>query len=237
MQRKDIGRRLAEGVSAKLEFDYACERANSFSEYYLHGAINEIVAALVSPTEFRLHSGYAHPALSRGEDGGPGRQREVDFLLAPYDERRSAVCIEAKWAGSSHCRWDRILLDLCRLTLIKEHSPGTECLFVISGPADKVQSALEGIRSNLPAQARRGKMVQILEHPGEYPDARQRAYRMHDSLGRFVGNEVVRNGLPTNAKGRRSIPARVGTTLVGAYLARSERWWTIVWRVSSDGRR
>lgn len=110
MQRKDIGKRLADGVSAKLEFDYVCERGHSFGEYHLHGVMNEILSAIISPKDFIPHSGYAHEALTRSGQKTTGRQREVDFFIRAHKSGSVDVCIEAKWAGSSYCTWDRILL-------------------------------------------------------------------------------------------------------------------------------
>lgn len=234
MQRKDIGKRLADGVSAKLEFDYTCERGNSFSEYYLHGAINEIVAALVSPTDFRIHAGYPHKALARGLDDGPGRQREVDFLIQPYNTEMSALCIEAKWAGSSHCRWDRILLDICRLALVKEHSPTTECLFVLSGPVSEVEATLKSLRKNIPARKGKHNGIRLLEEPGENRYSVRRVYRMKDWAGRFVGNALVENALPKKANGKVNIPAKVATSLVRSHVTQAKNWQTIVWRVSTS---
>ena len=233
MERKDIGRRLATGVSAKLEFDFVCERANSFSEYYLHGAINEIVAALVSPTAYRINTGYAHDALKREADSGSGRHREVDFFIQPYEIDEGAVCIEAKWAESRHCSWDRILLDVCRLALVHEHSPMTECLFVLSGSTPKVTSALQSLTANMPTRRGKGKSEGLLELPGDNQFSFKRTYPLKDWGGRFAGNGLVLDGLPKRKNGKPNVPVAIVSDLVRSHVSRTDKWQTVVWRISS----
>lgn len=101
--RKDMGRKLAEGITARLEFDFVCERGHSFGEYYLHGVMNEIISANIDPAASVPHASYAHPALARAGKPSPGRKREVDFFVQPRVSGGPTACVEAKWAGSSHC--------------------------------------------------------------------------------------------------------------------------------------
>jgi hypothetical protein len=231
VQRKDIGKRLADGVSAKLEFDYVCERGQSFSEYHLHGVMNEIICAITSPRDCRTHSGYAHDALARDDDQKVGRQREVDFYVQAYDSSSSNLAIEAKWAESGHCKWDRILLDLCRLALVRQHSPTTECLFVLSGPTEKVEAALRSLEKNMPLRKFRGVLKGILEAPDDNRNPVPRYYHLRDWGGRFAGNEFVKNALPKKRDGRPNIPVKINTALVRSSGTRSNDWQTIVWRI------
>ncbi|WP_284982854.1 hypothetical protein [Arthrobacter sp. efr-133-TYG-118] len=231
MQRKDIAKRLADGVSAKLEFDYVCERGQSFSEYHLHGVMNEIIGAITSPTDFRIHSGYAHDALARDVDQNVGRRREVDFYIQAYRTGMTDICIEAKWAESGHCKWDRILLDLCRLALVSQHSPTTECLFVLSGPTKKVDAVLKSLENKMPLRKYRGAARGILEIPDQNRNPHPRHYRLRDWAGRFAGNELVLNALPKKKDGRPNIPVKINTALVRSSGTRSMNWQTTVWRI------
>lgn len=223
---------MADGVSAKLEFDYICERGQSFSEYHLHGVMNEIIGAITSPTDFRIHSGYAHDALAKDDNQSIGRPREVDFYIKSYRSSLTDICVEAKWAESGHCRWDRVLLDLCRLALIRKHSPTTECLFVLSGPTKKVCALMKSLENNMPIRKLGGRLFGILETPDANRNPAPRPYRLRDWGGRFAGNELVLNALPKKKNGRPNIPVKIMTALVRSSVTRTGNWQTIVWRIS-----
>ena len=36
---KNYALKIAEGVTAKLNFDFSCNRGHSFGEYYIHGVV------------------------------------------------------------------------------------------------------------------------------------------------------------------------------------------------------
>ncbi|MBM7766704.1 hypothetical protein [Glutamicibacter nicotianae] len=234
MQRKDIGKRLADGISAKLEFDYICERGRSFNEYHLHGVMNEIISALISSVDFLSRPGYAHEALARDVDTTAGRKREVDFYIQAHNPSLTDVCIEAKWAGSSHCSWDRVLLDICRLALVNKHSPSTECLFVLSGPTKEVDAVLKSLERNMPRRNMRGRSGSILQRPVESEKTYKNIYRLRDWGGRFAGNEFVQKGLPKKKDGRPNIPVKINTQLVRTSGTRTAKWQTIVWRILNN---
>ena len=233
MHRNDFGKRLSEGVSAKLEFDWVCERGNSFSENYLHGAINEILGALVAPSDHRIHAGFPHPVLKRAPGSGGGRQKEVDFEVQPYDEYEKGLTVEAKWADSGYCKWDTVLLDLCRLHLIAHANRNAECLFVLAGSSAKVEEVIEELRRKLPERRGKGATRGVLEMPGENEITYQRAYDLFDWAGRFVGNGLVSDGLPKNRRGRPDLQRTLRSTLVKSTLSPAQRWQTVVWRVTA----
>lgn len=122
---------IAAGTRAKLDFDFACQRGHSFGEYHVHGVVNEILCSNLDPTRHRVHSGFAHPELQEASAGG--RPREVDFAVEILGNAMPALCVEVKWAGSSHCTQETVLRDLCRLQLIKNAKPRTDCIFVLAG--------------------------------------------------------------------------------------------------------
>jgi hypothetical protein len=233
MQRKDLGRRIASGVTAKLEFDYTCERGNSFSEYYLHGVINEIIAALTSPTAYRIHTGYAHLALRQNEEISRGRPRELDFFVEPYQKEEGAACLEVKWAASSHCRWDNVLLDLFRLALVKRNQPTTECLFVMSGPTDDVLRTLDDLRTRT-MRPNRGKQLGALQIPDASTPSSMVGYRAFDWAGRFSAGEGIAAHLPRTVRGRVDVPLKMYTTLAGSHTSASGMWMTATWRLTTS---
>ena len=226
-----MGKRLADGVSAKLEFDYVCELGPSFDESYLHKTIGQITNAITSPQDFRIFSGYAHDALAKSEGEKSGRPREVDFYIHAYPSELTPTCIEAKWADSSHCTWDKILLDICRLALVRQHSPTTECLFILSGPTSKVNAAIKSIEENMPLRKKRGQRIGILEAPSER-FAVPRHYRLKDWGGRFAGPDHLQKALPKKKNGRPNVPVKIQTALVRSSGTRTGKWQTVVWRIS-----
>lgn len=223
--RKDMGRKLAEGITARLEFDFVCERGHSFGEYYLHGVMNEIISANIDPGVDVPHASYAHPALARAGAPAPGRKREVDFFIQPRVNGGPTACIEAKWAGSSHCTWEKVLLDLCRLTLVKNADPATECYFVLAGLSRDVNAVVAVLMRKMPLmkKPRRG-MIRILQVPADNQHSRQRSYPLRDWANRSVIPKAVQAALPTS-------PVKIRSTLLMAPGMNTPRIQTIVWRI------
>lgn len=216
--RRDIGKKLRDGITARLEFDFACERGHSFGEYHLHGVINEIVSAIIDPGLYKLHGGYPHPALALPDAPRAGRRREVDFYVENRDTSEARTCIEAKWAGSSHAVWDRVLLDLCRLTLVKHYSPTVECLFVLSGTAQNVNNVLRSMP--LVRQGGSGSQRHALQLPDDHKVARQRVFEPMT----WTNPKILREKLP-------SVPAKIHSTLLQQETITASKWETIVWRI------
>ncbi|WCK77906.1 hypothetical protein [Agrobacterium fabrum] len=102
----------------------------------MHGVVNEILCSNLDPTCHRVRSGFAHPDLQT--PGASGRRREVDFAVELLGNEMVAFCAEVKWAGSSHCSQENVLLDLCRLQLIKNVNPKTDCVFVLAGSSGQI---------------------------------------------------------------------------------------------------
>lgn len=56
--RKDIGKRLTNGIAARLEYEYACQKAGDFDEKYLHSVMSQIISPLyllMVPAADRMH--------------------------------------------------------------------------------------------------------------------------------------------------------------------------------------
>ena len=220
--RKDMGKRLRDGITARLEYDFACERGHSFGEYHLHGVINEIISAIIDPGLFKLHGGHPHPAInSLGASDMPkraGRPREVDFYVEHRDTDEARTCIEAKWAGSSHCTWERVLLDLYRLTFVKEHSPEAEFLFVLAGFTQNVDALLE----NMPRvwQGDASLRKRALQIPNNKGSAVARCYRPMP----WANPDLVRTSLPR-------VPLAIRSKLAHHTDIKASKWKTVVWRI------
>ncbi|GLT02452.1 hypothetical protein GCM10007897_38620 [Sphingobium jiangsuense] len=221
---KKLASRLSVGVTAKLQFDFACNRGHSFGEYHVHGVVNEVLSANIDPDRFRVHSGYPHPAIQTEE--AKGRKRELDFLIEDKGDSSIMLCIEAKWAGSGHCTAHNLLLDLCRLHLVKRTAPDALCLFVLAGRQDKMNKLFESpiladgtgclVRPGAKVNGRkrdRKKTFALIGHPTHQTE-----------LDRF--KDVNSEKLPT-------IPDEICTTYAPVFdrVGRSDYWQALVWTV------
>lgn len=216
-----LGRKLTDGLTARLEFDYACNRGHSFGEYYLHGTVNEIISANIDPAKMRVHAGFAHPAIAR-ETPGRGRHPELDFYIKNRDGTPSNVCAEVKWADSSHSKVTNVLRDLLRLALVSQSEPSAECLFIFAGGNTHVESLL----STPPVAAASEDQRRLLERPRATRAPRKRAFQL------VVGGKYVES-ISKEAEKFSSLPKTIYTTLVTPAAIGTKRWQALVWRVAT----
>lgn len=213
-----LGRKIASGLYGRLEFDFACERGHAFSEYYVHGVVNELVAARVDPAKEIIHAGYALPAIQSGP--GRGRPRELDFAVTSRASGGVKACIEVKWAESSHADEERVARDICRLALAKRAHPGADCLFVLAGGKTKVRKLLDtGVlaQTTLPSGAVRSGLL-------SYPySSTARSFRTDSRLPAQLRQKLM-EGVP-------KIPQSIPTYLCKPSHADTPDWMVLVWRV------
>ncbi|MFQ3896637.1 hypothetical protein [Sphingobium sp. R-7] len=219
--------RLAEGITAKLDFDYACNRGHSFGEYHVHGVVNEILCANIDPATRNVRTGFAHPAIQT--EGNGGRKREIDFLLEGREPVDNEICIEVKWAGSSHCKPENVLLDLCRLQIIKAARPETECVFILSGPemahTDLFNARIFLAGTNCLLHRRSEALTQ-----GTGP--RVKSFLLASNPDHSDEIEVI---MPKLVKRLPTIPRSVHTTLIHSTRSAPQcgRFQTLVWTIGA----
>lgn len=214
-----FARRLSDGLTARLEFDFVCSRGHAFSEYYVHGVVNEILSATIDPRLHRLAAGYAHPALGRAPSGD-GRKKEIDFHVGMRATGDPLLCVEVKWADSSHADPKQCLSDVLRLALIKVANPSAECLFVLAGTNTGVVRRLS--KPPIAAPDERGR--RLLEFPRENRTPRMRSY------------PICENGVPLPHIAEQvnqvpSPPDSIRTTLISPASFTPKRFQALVWRV------
>ena len=122
----DLGRRLAEGVGAWLQYQAHCDNTGMFSERFLAEPIGSILSAW---TKERVIAEYQHPILQKHASGS-GRRPEIDFVVCA-DYPRISVAVESKWLGSTRPPAKAIMWDLIRLELLAKD--GAECYFLLGG--------------------------------------------------------------------------------------------------------
>lgn len=133
----NIQRKLSEGVTGWLIFEFYCFRGKIFSEKYLTYPIGQILNSI---TEYKTNVEVNHPkAVSRR-----GRPLQIDFVLK--DNNDSWIyAIESKWVGDTPITIGSIVWDLIRIQNLYEYHSNLKSYFVLSGFQKKIKVLLETI--------------------------------------------------------------------------------------------
>ncbi|WP_182356634.1 hypothetical protein [Komagataeibacter europaeus] len=217
---------IADGTKAKLDFDYECQRGHSFGEYHVHGVVNEILCANLDPTQHRVHSGFPHPELQT--PGARGRRREVDFAVETFGSQVLSLCVEVKWAGSSHCTQEKVLLDLCRLQIIKKATPETDCIFMLAGRKDNIE---ELFKSPIMKQGT-NCLLHKSDLRGRAANRQKKNFSLLDNIDHEASLVPIIKGFDTSLP---RLPDHISTRLI--YSARSAhkaaRFQALVWSIET----
>lgn len=136
---QNFQRKLSEGVSSWLTYQFSCNRGNLFNEKYLSYPIGNILQGL---TDYSVKAEVNHPMANNGSKGRP---LQVDFVLFSKDEiAKWEVAIESKWVGRSNVSMNDFYWDLVRLQNLHLTHPGVKTYFLIAGFDKKLDSMLEG---------------------------------------------------------------------------------------------
>ncbi|OAZ99912.1 hypothetical protein [Halomonas sp. G11] len=163
-----VQRRMAEAVSAKMNYDFLCFRGSIMGEAYLGHSISEILASFFDQTACRARNNFAHPVLSSTKKG---RKPEIDYVVEYLANKQVMLAVEAKWAGSSHCTAENILWDLVRLKALKDsvdHECGT--YFLLAGKREDIDKPFnaklfrQGTQSPLIAGSQRKKSFSLSDN-------------------------------------------------------------------------
>lgn len=132
---KNIQRKISEGISGWLLFEFNCFRGYLFNEKYLSYPIGQILNSI---TEFKTLTEINHPCSNDGQ----GRPLQVDFVLT-NDDNDWKYAFESKWIGNSTISIADMIWDLIRLQNLFNHHPETKCYFILSGFDKKINLLLE----------------------------------------------------------------------------------------------
>lgn len=132
---KNIQRRLAEGTSSWLLFEFHCNRGNLFSEKQLVTPVGQILSGWNSGT---IKTEINHPVLKT--DNKKGRPLQLDFVIVENDTWSNVI--ETKWVTNTQISIASILWDLIRLelTAMDKNCKG---YFVLSGFAKRMKTTLK----------------------------------------------------------------------------------------------
>lgn len=131
----NIQRKISEGVSGWLLFEFHCFRGYIFNEKYLSYPVSQILNSL---TEFKTLTEINHPL----GNNSVGRPLQVDFVLTDKSSNWK-FAFETKWVGNTEISVGSMVWDLIRLqNLFSEHKE-IECYFILSGFDKKINSLLD----------------------------------------------------------------------------------------------
>lgn len=165
-----VERRIAEAISAKLNFDFLCFRGSIMGEAYLTYSISEILVTFFDQSKFKILNNFAYPSFT--SKSNKGRKPEIDYVVKNLESRNIRLAIEAKWAGSSHCSPQNILWDLVRLKILKDSMP-SKCstYFLIAGTKNDMDNIFKhkffkpGTNHPLNTGTQREKKFNLIKNP------------------------------------------------------------------------
>lgn len=132
---KNIQRKISEGVSGWLLFEFNCFRGYLFNEKYISYPVGQILNSI---TEYKTLTEINHPCSNESQ----GRPLQVDFVL--IDSKKNwRYAFESKWIGNSSISLGSMIWDLIRLQNLFLHHPETKCYFILAGFDKKINILLE----------------------------------------------------------------------------------------------
>lgn len=131
----NIQRKISEGVSGWLLFEFNCFRGYLFNEKYLSYPIGQILNSI---TEYKTLTEINHPC----SNGGQGRPLQVDFVLTD-DTSKWKYAFESKWVGNTMISLGPVIWDLIRLQNLHTFHSDIKCYFVLSGFEKKINILLQ----------------------------------------------------------------------------------------------
>ncbi|HEV7347515.1 hypothetical protein [Telluribacter sp.] len=132
---ENIQRRVSEGVSGWLLFEFNCSRGYLFNEKYLSYPIGQILNSI---TEYKTLTEINHPCSNSGQ----GRPLQVDFVLTDKSTKWK-YAFEAKWIAGSLISLGSIIWDLIRLQNLGTYHSEVRCYFILAGFDKKINLLLK----------------------------------------------------------------------------------------------
>ena len=130
----NLQKKISQGVSGWLLYEFNCNRGDLFNEKYLSFPIGNILNTL---TEFQTSTEENHPCSNSNSKGRP---LQVDFvILDKYKTKEWKYAIETKWIGKTNISLHSVIWDLIRLQNLFKDFNNIKCYFVLSGFNKKIQ--------------------------------------------------------------------------------------------------
>lgn len=132
---KNIQRKVSEGVSGWLLFEFNCFRGYLFNEKYLSYPVGQILNSI---TEYKTLTEMNHPCSNNGK----GRPLQVDFVHIDKTAKWK-YAFESKWIGNTMISLGSMIWDLIRLQNLDNHHSEIRSYFILSGFDKKINLLLK----------------------------------------------------------------------------------------------
>lgn len=130
----NIQRKISEGISGWLLFEFNCFRGYLFNEKYLSYPIGQILNSI---TEYKTLTEINHPCSNNEQ----GRPLQIDFVMTD-DSSKWKYAFESKWIGNSNISLGSMIWDLIRLQNLFIEQPNVKCYFILAGFDKKINQLI-----------------------------------------------------------------------------------------------
>ncbi len=129
---------LAAATRHWLEFQILCNREMLLSESYLAQPVGEFPR---NEYNLPIQTECNHPNLNRP---GPGRPRQIDYVLLARDKQRITTAIEAKWISEQAAVLNRFVDDVFRLECLRNigKTGNIDRYFLVAGRNKSIRANL-----------------------------------------------------------------------------------------------
>jgi hypothetical protein len=133
---------LAKAINRWLSYQLLCGRGALLSEAYLGQPTAEfLIHHHPGPFDTEMN----HPVLN---NPGPGRPRQIDYVLLTPQTSILDTAIECKWIAEGPYDKQRILNDLLRLECIRVPGSNVKRYFVVAGLKEDFDNNFKGLSVN-----------------------------------------------------------------------------------------
>jgi hypothetical protein len=208
---------LAKAINRWLSYQLLCGREALLSEAYLGQPLAEFFIHRHGG-EFRTE--VDHPVLNKP---GPGRPRQIDYVLHTPHSEIVEVAIECKWISHRPYDKQRIINDILRLECVRVPHRYVRRFFVVAGLGDNFKQNFASLEVVGRVPFTRGLLSFARRRPSVTVDARNSNEELRPFYKRF--KEAFDADVPKSFK----------TTLIGSRTA--DEVSVFVWQIGSSKNR
>lgn len=211
----NVQRKLAEGTSSWLLFEFHCMRGDLFSEKYLTTPVGQILSGMFpGRVKAEVNHPYLNPIILKG------RPPQLDFVIS--DNQDWKVAVETKWIINTPVTLAQIVWDLIRLELLAKNNRCT-AYFIIAGFDKRIKEVL-GKTHFYNADLKETNLITKKRVQTISLDLR----KLDDVTKKFINEKLSRYKNIT-------VPSKMNFTIPHSYPKESINltFKTIVWRVNS----
>jgi hypothetical protein len=208
--------KLAQAVNRWLSYQMLCKREALLSEAYLGHPLVEFLANRHSG---QLNAESNHPTL---KSPGPGRPRQIDYVLFTKTKGAIEVAIECKWISELKYDKQRIVNDVLRLECIRVAERHVNRYFLVAGRRSDFRANFQTLQVNS-GKSRIPFTAKLLSFSLKHPDRAVNIRTCPKPLRKYFGAFA--------ASFKAGLPISIRTKLVGSRT--NDDLCVYVWQISS----